>query len=60
MENMRSIAEMQKKGFGQMYREKVKEAWNNDWYFSGWEKWMIMVCWIWSVYSLGKFVWGLI
>ena len=58
--DMRTIAEMQKKGFGKMYREKVIEAWNNDWFFRGWEKWMIMVCFFWSVYSLGKFLWGLI
>jgi len=58
--DIKSIAEMQKRGFGEMYREKVKEAWHNDWYFSGWEKWMIMVCFVWSFYSLFKFLWGLI
>ena len=58
--DLKSINEMQNKGFGQMYREKVKEAWNNDWFFSGWEKWLIMLCFFWSVYSVGKLLWGLI
>jgi len=57
---LKSIAEMQKKGFGEMYREKIKEAFQNDWYFCGWEKLMITACFVWSVYSLGKFLWGFI
>jgi len=55
-----SIKEMQKKGFGQMYGEKLKEAVHNDWIFCGWERVMISVCVLWSVYSLFKFLWGLI
>jgi len=49
---------MHKKGFVVMYKEKVKEAWENDWYFSGWEKGLIVVCFLWSAYSLGKYWWG--
>ena len=58
--DMKSIAEFQKKGFAVMYKEKMKEAWNNDWYFCGWEKWFVTVCVLWSVYSLAKFLWGFI
>ena len=54
-----TIAEYQKKGFGKMYGEKLQEAWKNDWYFCGWEKWAVTVCVVWSVYSFGRFVWGL-
>ena len=55
-----SLAEMKKKGFGQMYREKMVEAYTNDWYFSGWEKILISACFVWSMYSLGKFLLGLL
>jgi len=55
-----SIAEMQKMGFGAMYRQKVKDAWRLDWYFSGWEKLVIMGSFFWTVYCIGKWVWGFI
>ena len=57
--SMLSIAELQKMGFGAMYREKIIEAWRLDWYFSGWEKLAIMVSFFWTVYSVGRFLWGL-
>ena len=54
-----SIADVHKKGFGVIYREKVVEAVSSDWVFSGWERPFVSACVIWSVFSLIKFLRGL-
>jgi len=42
------------------FRKKYKEAWTHDWFFSGWEKILIIVCFVWTTYSLGSWLWSLI
>ncbi|GAH44103.1 unnamed protein product [marine sediment metagenome] len=57
---MKTIEEMRKKGFVLMYKEKLREAFTLDWYFKGYEKLIILGCFLWTVYSIFKFVKGLI
>jgi len=63
MENnfgLRSIAEVQKKGFFQAYGERLKEAYTHDWVFYGWERLLILTCVLWTVFSIGKWLWRII
>lgn len=57
--DIKPIVEMNEKGFAEMYKEKVAEAFTHDWYFRGWEKIMILVCFFWTCWSLGSWLWGL-
>lgn len=42
------------------FKAKCKEAWTHDWFFSGWEKILIVGCFVWTTYSLGSWLWGLL
>jgi hypothetical protein len=42
------------------YKETMKKSISYDWIFSGWEKLIVLACFLFTVYSLGKFLWGLI
>jgi hypothetical protein len=57
---MRSIAEVQKKGFGKVYGEKLKEAYTHDWVFCGWERWIVLGSFLYTAYSIGRLIWGLL
>jgi hypothetical protein len=58
---MKSIAQAMTQSPVQMYKEMMKDAVNMDWFFSGWfQKGVITACFLWSVYSLGSFLWRLI
>lgn len=58
--DLRSIAEVQKKGFLQVYGEKLKEAYTHDWVFVGWERLFVLGCFLWTVYSVGRILWKLV
>jgi hypothetical protein len=54
----RSISEMKEKGFAETYTQTVKDAVKLDWYFSGWEKIVLLICFIWSIYSAFNWIRG--
>jgi len=60
MFGIKSLAEMQQKGFASMYGDKLKEAWTHDWYFKGWEKLLILGCFVWSVWCVGSWLWSIL
>lgn len=58
---MRSIASIGQENPAKLYGEIVSKAFSHDWIFGSiWEKLIITACFVWSVYSVGSFVWGLI
>jgi hypothetical protein len=59
MPEIRTIAEVTKMGFVEKQKQMIRDAFTKDWYFCGWERWMVMACFLWSVWSIVKFVWSL-
>lgn len=57
---LRSIADVQKKGFAQAYKDKLVEAYTHDWVFVGYERIIVLVSVLFTVYSVGRFVWQLV
>ena len=57
--DLRPISEMQQKGFLQMYFAELKEAYTHDWVFCGWEKLIVFGCFLWTCFSVFRFVWGM-
>lgn len=56
--NIPSIAEAVSSSPTEKIADFYKDAWNRDWYFSGWlQKGIITACFFWSVYSLGSWLW---
>lgn len=42
------------------YKEKLKEAYIEDWYFSGWEKLLLIFCFVYTTWSLLNWIWGML
>ncbi len=58
---MKSIAQAMSQSPVQMYKEMLNDAWDMDWFFHGWfQKLLVTVCFFWSAWSLGSFLWRLI
>jgi hypothetical protein len=53
---IRSLKSAMKQSLG----ETVSKSVSHDWIFSGWEKILIFLCFAWSVWSLGSFLWSLL
>lgn len=58
--DIKSINEMTKKGFVEIYKEKMKEVFTHDWYFCGWEKIIIVGTFIWTVWSILHWIYGVL
>ena len=57
---LKPILDGDKSKLGEKLRNQVKDAFTLDWYFHGWEKLLIVACFVWGVYSFGKFIWSLL
>jgi len=49
-----------KKGAGEKLSELVVRLFTLDWYFSGFEKIIVALSVLWSMFSLVKLLWGVI
>jgi len=49
-----------RKGAGEKLSELVVRIFTLDWYFSGFEKIIVALSVLWSMFSLGRLLWGVI
>jgi hypothetical protein len=59
MLGMKSIIEAKEKSWLESYADTMKRSISADWIFEGWEKILITVCFLWSCWSLGQWIWRL-
>lgn len=50
--NKMEIKRLNQRDVMEQFREKMKEVFTHDWYFSGWEKLIIVACFLWSAWSV--------
>ena len=54
------IMEVAKETFLEKQSKQMRGAFHNDWVFTGWERWLVLACWVWACWSAGSWLWRLI
>ena len=56
---MKSLTEAMTKSPTEVYGDLLKKAFTYDSVFEGWEKLVVVGLFLWAVWSLGSWIWGL-